>query len=71
MKSLVATVTAASAMIMSATRSLGMALFVAGVIVIALILVAVVVVPAVHSPKASKRKAAQETLRILLGRPRG
>jgi cell division septation protein DedD len=65
----VATVTAASAMILSAHSALLWALVLAGAI--ALVLIAVVVVPAVHSAKASKKKAAQEVLCILLGRPRG
>ena len=69
MKSRVAAVTAASAMILRADNALDWGLLVAGVIV--LVLIAVVVVPAVHSAKASKKKAAQEVLRILLGRPRG
>jgi hypothetical protein len=72
MKSLVAAVTAASAVTLAANSALSRApLLVAGVIVIVLVLIAVVVVPAVHSPKASKRTAAQEVLRILLGRRRG
>jgi hypothetical protein len=62
MKSRVATITTVSALIL-ADRALGWALLIAGVI-----LIFVVVVPAVHSP--NKQEAAQEVLRILLGRLR-
>jgi hypothetical protein len=62
MKSRVATITTVSALIL-ADRALAWALLIAGVI-----LIFVVVVPAVHSP--NKQEAAQEVLRILLGRLR-
>jgi hypothetical protein len=72
MKPWLAAATAVGTATLAVTSALGRApMVLAGVIVLVVLLLAVVVVPAVHSSKAWKRRAAQEVLRILLGRPRG
>ena len=72
MKSRVAAATAVGGVTLTANSALDRApLLVTGVIVLVIVLIAVLAATAVYSSDHSKRQAAQEVLRILLGRRRG